>query len=202
MSDDFENEVRTALREGSATITEETLRKPVLASARRSGLRTWSVAACAALVVIAVPVAVVAVVADPPSGSTSASAPYLGYQWQVESITSGGTTTQVPSSLDASVTFFDDGRMLLRDTVNALSSIIDPRADGFSARTVGSTLALYGGDDVVRRLVIATMADLSSTGRAVVSVTDTQLVIDTGGYRLTLVRGAATGDGGPSTAPR
>ncbi|MEO6088049.1 MAG: hypothetical protein ABIQ18_33550 [Umezawaea sp.] len=175
MGDEVEDSGKTALR-GSGD--------------RPSSLRTWSVVVCAVL-------AVIAVVADSPFESP----PYLGYRWEVESITRGGTTTPVPSSLGASATFHEDGRMLLTDTVNALTSHIDLRSDGFSARPAGTTLALYVGDDAVRKLVIATMADLSSAERATVSVAGAQLAIDTGEYRLALVRGAEAGGGAPSSAP-
>jgi hypothetical protein len=196
MSDDIDTKLRAALTSGVAHITKETLRRPTLPPAARSKTMTWAIAACAAAAVVAAPVIVLTVNNNTTATSANAQA-YMGHQWQLRSITQANTTTPVPATLGASATFYTDGRLLLRDSVNTLSGRIEATSDGFAVRDSGTTLALYAGDDRVRHLAINAMAMVSAAEHVVASVADDQLTLAVGEFQIVFVRGGAVANEQP-----
>ncbi|TWP54311.1 hypothetical protein FKR81_01770 [Lentzea tibetensis] len=198
MRDDVEDRVRAALREGAEEITPETLRRSTLPEPQRSDGRKWLVAACvAAVVAVAAPVAVVSLndSAPPPGPSTSTAQHYVGYRWQVESITRNGRTTPVPADVEATATFMNDREMTLYDSVNWLrcNIKIDASTDVIAINGGLMTEIGYSDEDPVRVLVSDVMEALALAKQATVSATESHLTIATGDFRIVFKRdGVAT----------
>jgi hypothetical protein len=135
---------------------------------------------------------------NPPAAST-ASAGYVGGRWRLTSVADGTSSTSIPGGVGANLEFRADGQLLANDGTNSLSARFSPTAGGFEVRDVGTTLALYGGDDPHRLAAIAGLNTVlygnaqGVTGSGpvsdrVVRATDSQLVIEAGTLQLTFAR--------------
>jgi hypothetical protein len=143
--------------------------------------------------------------AGPPAAT--ASADYVGSDWRLASVADGANSTTIPAAVGARMELLPDGRILIDDSVNALSGRFTKTADGFEVHDVATTFVAYDGRDPVRVAAIAALNTLACGNRdgltppgpvrdTVVSADGTRLVVQAGALRLTFERT------GPATATR
>jgi heat shock protein HslJ len=195
--DDIERMVRGALHDRAAEITRATLHEPDPRPARRS--RTMPVmlaTACFVAVTITVPVTLFLlregspgdIAGNSPSRPYSGPPGYAGYRWQLTSVQANGQRSPIPPEILASASFFPDGTVIFQDNVNALSGRYDAGADGFSVHDVGTTFALYAGDDPLQKMVISAIGALVSGQAVQANLSGTQLVLAIPEYTMSFER--------------
>lgn len=169
----LEAELRGALRERADAVTPDRLRTPASGTARaavspraRQPQRArWAPIAAAACVAVAVAVGAAAIEAQHPSSrATSGSDVDPGFgagrlwhtAWALVQVRAGGgSTTRIPTSIGAGVTFDPTGRVTATDSVNSLSATCRFAADGTVViGTATSTAAGYAGSDPARLAAI------------------------------------------------
>lgn len=137
--------------------------------------------------------------AVPVSTAASGVPGYVGARWLLSSVDADGKHVSVPASYKVTIEFRTDGGLGMSDSVNYFVGHYTPTAAGFITSGIGSTLALYAGDDAIRKIAIAAMETIAygpmTDGRSAPSVTSTahltddrHLVITAASYRLTFVR--------------
>jgi hypothetical protein len=112
---------------------------------------------------------------------------YVG-KWQVEAITVDGTTTLVPSTVNAWATFSAEGGVRLHDTVNTIGGLCSAVKGGFAIRDASTTLAYYSGPDPTWLLVKDAFHAVVAAGRVAASVRDNRLTVTVGEFRVVFMR--------------
>lgn len=152
--------------------------------------------------------------AVPVSAAASGVPGYVGARWLLSSVDVDRKHVSVPASYRATIEFRTDGALGMSDSVNYLFGHYTLTAAAFITSGIGSTLALYAGDDAIRRIAIAAMDTIAygpmTDGRSAPSVTSTahltddrHLVITAASYRLTFLRsGNASTTLQPPPTPR
>jgi hypothetical protein len=167
---------------------------------RRLATRGMALAGGAAVLTAAAIVLLSMVTSDgTPKPASTTSGAYVGSRWQLTSVADGATSTAIPADAGATVEFRKDGQIIANNGTDVLTGRFSTTSGGFEVRDVGTTLAVYGGNDPHRLAAIAGLNALAYGNRdgvtpsaavrdAVVSATDTDLVIRAGGVRLTFHR--------------
>jgi hypothetical protein len=127
-----------------------------------------------------------------------ADTPPVG-RWRLAEVANGQQSTPVAPEVHAVLTLSSSGRMVIDNGTDTLTGIVTFTPNGFVVRSVGTTLAVYGGTDPGRLAAIAGLNALAygnSRGETepgpvrstVVSASSTTLVIEAVGTRLTFER--------------
>ncbi|UQU63776.1 hypothetical protein COUCH_33100 [Couchioplanes caeruleus] len=142
----------------------------------------------------------------------SARADYVGSGWDLTGVAEGTTATDIPAGVGARLDLVPDGRIVIYNGVNTLSGTFTRTADGFEVRDVGSTFALYGGDDARRLAAIAALNTVAYGNRdgttasgpartTVLGTPGSQLVLQAGSFRLTFDRAGSAAASRPDLPP-
>jgi heat shock protein HslJ len=180
--DGLDDLVRTALKDDAALITQDSLRHPAASAARPRRVRSALLAA--AVLVLAAGGITTAIALRADHGSHWGAQAWAGFRWDLRTVDSH----EVPADLGASASFSRAGDVQLRDGINSMSGRYDATATSVRLRDVGTTFALYAGDDPTRKAVIDAMRELTSQD-AQVSLTGERLTISTNTHRMVLTRG-------------
>lgn len=223
MPENIEKALKEAFGARAAAITVDQLEfrtlRPLPASA---GRRPAAVAtACVIVVVLATALGVYSLQgSNTPAGKplrgtpSSTSVPgYVGSRWSLSSVQTDGKVLLITASYRATIEFGSDNALGIFDSVNFLSGRYAVTPTGFVTSGIASTLALYSGDDLNRKMAISAIDTIAygsmANGHSVPSVaarahlTDANsLVINVAGLTLTFVRAgpAAAQQSPPPTA--
>jgi len=80
----------------------------------------------------------------------------------VDEVADDSTVTTIPVEVGAHIDLMPDGRFLINDGVNAISGRFTTSGTQVTVGSVGSTYAMYGGNDPVRLAVIAAFNDFTA----------------------------------------
>ena len=156
----------------------------------------WAAIGAAGAVIIGAVVVGVGLLDRPQSEQGSGS--LVGPHWRLQSVSHGGSRTEIPSLVGAFVELSPYGTLTARDGVNRIAASYTVAGDGFTVRSSSSTQLGYAGADPA---VIAAVDGIDTvlirpgdgapvTARA--TPTASTLVLDGGGYQLTFTNSATT----------
>ncbi|HJQ00556.1 MAG TPA: hypothetical protein VJ851_03050 [Jatrophihabitans sp.] len=104
------------------------------------------------------------------AGPSVGGAGFIGYRWRLVQITHNDVVTDVPSSIYAWTAFSADHSITVFDTTNFEAGPFTLVPGGYRIGDLGTTLALYGGDDQLRHAVIDDLVVLGRRGTVAASV--------------------------------
>jgi hypothetical protein len=175
---------------------EDTWRLTVMMTrTRRRGarLRTWQGARFRALASVWL-----LLVALPLAASDGPAPGFIGYDWQVVSISYDGTATSIPASPQVVLWFSPGGQFGAKGGVYYSSSgVFRTTRDGFTVSDMGAggPLAGYTGHDSAVVLAMIAISAFDDEGvHATVKLTGDQLVVGVGPYTLTCQRSGRQAD--------
>lgn len=188
--DDVEDLVRIALRDNAALITRDSLRYTAPRAPRKPATRSALLVAAAFVVAAGGVTAAVTLRGDDQNWGMEAPA-YAGSRWDLRTVSGA----EVPFDLGAYVSFGPGDDFRAFDGVNTMVGHYDAMTTSVRLRDVGTTTALYAGDDPVRKAVISAMNEWTSR-EAQFSITADQLTLKTGTQEMVFSRGGPATDRG------
>jgi hypothetical protein len=122
----------------------------------------------------------------------AASGGFVGYKWEVTSITHDGQRTPIPASLPVYLLFTPNGTFGANDAINFASGTYHPTGTGFTTGTMGGTGVGYAGSDPTMLAAINAIGAFNAPGAAArAHVAGDQLSVSVGGYLLDCRRDGA-----------
>jgi hypothetical protein len=134
------------------------------------------------------------------AGCGSATSPrsvapgFTGYVWRVVAISHDGEVTSIPAQLQVALRFSPGGQFGANDSVNFHSGTYRRTVDGFTTRSLSSTLVGYVGHDPAVLLAISAIGSFDNGVHATATVTAGRLVVRVGSYTLTCQRRSRQAD--------
>lgn len=135
------------------------------------------------LLVVALPLAACSSVA--PASSTPG---FVGYEWQVVTVSHNGTARSIPASLQVFLRFSPNGRFGANDGVNFRSGVYRTTGDSFTVGGMSATSAGYAGHDPTVLLAINAIGSFDDGVHATAKLTGDRLVVGVDAYTLTCQR--------------
>jgi heat shock protein HslJ len=126
---------------------------------------------------------------------------FIGYDWQVVTISHDGLARSIPARLGVVLQFSRDGQFGANDSVNFHGGTFHTTGDGFTVSDMRMTLIGYAGRDPTVLSSINAIGSFSDGALATVKLTGDRLVVGVGSYTLTCQRrgrqqSASAGTGG------
>jgi heat shock protein HslJ len=119
------------------------------------------------------------------TAGTASQSGFVGYKWQVVTITHDGKQTPIPAHYDVYLKFVRDGQFGANEPVNYHSGTYRTTGHGFTTgRQIAMTAAGYVGHDPDILLSEAAIDAINSDTNAAATVSGDRLAVTVGGYRL------------------
>jgi hypothetical protein len=118
---------------------------------------------------------------------------FVGYHWQVVTITHDGRQTSIPASDQVYVDFARSGRFGANEPINIHSGTYRSTSDGFViVGPMGVSAVGYAGSNTVTLLAINAINAFLPGVRSATTVSGDRLTVTVGGYRLDCLRDGAS----------
>ncbi len=159
--DDVEKSIRTALQDNVRGINAATLSRPALPEPhRRPVVRSWALAAAAAVAVTAVAILTQFHARDSQPPVAAAARPAVG-TWRLVSASIGAAALELPAAPTVTISFTGDGKMLVHDGVNTTTVTVQWHSGAFEASFDSTTYALDGDSSPARRQLLTLLNSMA-----------------------------------------
>jgi hypothetical protein len=127
------------------------------------------------------------------------AAGFVGWDWQVVTVSYNGSATSIPTSQHVFLGFSPNGHFAADDGVNYQSGgVFRATRDGFTVSDMGATAAGYAGHDPAVLLAMRAIGSFDDEGvHATATLTGYRLVVEVGSYTLICQRSGQQADPSP-----